>query len=206
MAFRLVILLAMAAVGTALAAVAAGSSPHGVAALAPEGDEATTPIADCEATLGGIEDRDPGTSPRVRRSSLFAGPIVFLGAKSWRNFPRKHLKPERRGVLRPAKVPIYLKADHEVTVTVLPPAGHRAIFGVGLERGQARGTSVIVRSCPGDPVPNRWLGPWTWMPAGFRVDAPMCVGIEVHVEGATQPITKTIAFGRKTRRTCPGRS
>jgi hypothetical protein len=208
MAFRLVLLVALAAVGTVLAAVAPGSSPDGVAAPSPPADEETDPpIADCEATLGKVVREDPTIDSHARKVSLLAGPMLFLGAKQWRKEPRKLFKPNRRGGLRGAKVPIYLEADREVQVTVLPPEGHRALFDVGLQQPpyHARGASVIVRSCPGEEVPGRPFGPWTWMPAGFKVDAPMCLGIEVTVAGAHEPITKSIALGRRTRRTCPGR-
>jgi len=196
-------------VGAGLAAVAFASNADRVSAASSlGGDEATTPIVDCESRLAIIPPRNPSESidPRVRRVSVLAGPVLFLGAKTFRDAPRKRFKPERPGGLSPAKTPIYLRADREVTVTVSPPEGHRARLSVGLDRGSARGTSVTLRSCPEDAeVEGRPVGPWTDYRAGFRVDAPMCVGIDVQVEGATEPVGKSIAFGRRTRRTCPGR-
>ena len=102
-------------------------------------------------------------------------------------------------------VPIYLRANREITVTVSPPEGHRALLRVGTDGpGTARGTSVTLRSCPEDAeVAGRPVGPWTFFPAGFKVDAPMCVGIEVVADGRAEPITKRIRFGKRTKRTCP---
>lgn len=216
MAFRLVILLAMAAVGASSAAVTLGSGADGgVTAASPtRGDETGTPIVDCESRLAIIPPRNPTGSidPRVRRVSVLAEPVLFAGAKRWRKAPRKLFTPKRPGGLPGAKIPIYVRANREVTVTALPPAGHRALLSVALDRGHARGASVTLRSCPEDAEVvglggvGRPVGPWTDYRAGFKVDAPMCVGIEVEADGTTGPITRSIAFGRKTRRTCPGRS
>jgi hypothetical protein len=167
-------------------------------------EEGAPPVVDCESRLK-VGNPD-SVDLRVRRNDLLAGPVLFVGAKYWRKHRRKLFKPRRRGGLRPAKVPMVVRADHEVTVTVLPPEGHRARLTVGRDQApySARGTSVTLRSCPAEAaVPGGPFAPWTTFLAGFKVDAPICVGIEVAVAGAPAPITKSIAFGRRTRRTCP---
>jgi hypothetical protein len=202
------IIPAVAAVGVGLALAGFGSSADGVSAASPPGgDGATPPIVDCESRIQTSLRNPPDPSDqRLRRTSLFAGPVIFFGAKNWRKYPRKFFKPERPGGLRPTKIPLLLKADREVTVNVLAPQGHTALLTLGLDQApyRARGTSVTLRSCPAVPeVPGQRFGPWTPFLGGIKVDAPMCVGIQVEADGATEPVEKNIAFGKRTRRTCP---
>ena len=182
----------------AIAVVGCGDDGGDAAPNTPA-SSSSAPIVDCQSRSQIIPSRHPGRIPRsARKVSMFAGPVMFLGAKQWGNEP---VEP-RPGRLQPVKVPIVVEAGHAVTVSVSPPAERRAVVEVGRDHGPAvGGRSVELRPCPPSAtVANRRVGPRTSFLGGFRLDGPMCLDVHVEVEGQTEPIARRIGFGRRTCR------
>lgn len=152
----------------------------------------------CQSRSQVIPSRRPPDqmSEQVRAVSLVAGPVIFSGAKQW----EEDSWIKRRGEgLQPTKVPMVVESEQTVVVNVSPPPGRRAFIEVGLDQApyEARGTSVELRACsPSATVAGRRVGPRTPFLGGFRLDGPMCLDVEVQVQGQDQPLTRTIAFGK----------
>jgi hypothetical protein len=190
--------LAVTAVGAAMGLVAVGSSAVDATSPAATGPgQAAPPIVDCDSRIQVIPSRrHPGRIPgSIRRASVFAGPVVFIGA---RQLEREAIDPHRRR-LQPVKVPMLVGAGHAVTVSVSPPTGSRAVIEVGLDRRPfaVRNPSVELRPCARRAkVAGRRVGRRTTFLGGFRIDGPMCLALTVEVEGTSEPITRSVAFGR----------
>ena len=171
---------------------------NGDAARASVVDTTTdAPIVDCDSRIQVIPSRrHPGRIPRrLRKSSVFAGPVVFVSAKQ---FEGEAIEPGSK-LLRPVKVPMLVAAGHAVTVAVSPPTGRYAVLEVGLDsrRQSVRGPSVELRPCSRrTKVASQRVGRRTPFLGGFRLDGPMCLVLTVAVEGRSEPITRTVAFGK----------
>jgi hypothetical protein len=166
------------------------------AARASVGDTSDAPIVDCDSRIQVIPSRrHPGRIPRsLRKSSVFAGPVVFIGAKQ----EEETVDPGAKR-FRPVKAPMLVEAGHTVTVTVSPPTGRRAVVEVGRDRRPhaVRGPSVELRACARRAkVAGRRVGRRTFFVGGFRLDGPMCLVLTVAVEGTSEPITRRVAFGK----------
>jgi hypothetical protein len=170
---------------------------NGEVARASVGDTSDAPIVDCDSRIQVIPSRrHPGRIPRsLRKSSVFAGPVVFVSAMQ---FEGEAIDPGSK-LLRPVKIPMLVAAGHAVTVAVLPPTGRRAVLEVGLDRRPhaVRGPSVELRPCSRRAkVAGRRVGRRTPFLGGFRLDGPMCLVLTVTVEDASEPITRSVAFGK----------
>jgi hypothetical protein len=148
----------------------------GDAARARAGESADPPIVDCDSRIQVTPSRRrPGRIPRsLRKSSVFAGPVVFVSAKQ---FEGEAIDPGDKR-LRPVKVPMLVAAGHTVTVAVSPPTGRRAVVEVGLDRRpyDVRVPSVELRPCSRRAkVAGRHVAPAHalpgWIPAR-RTDVP----------------------------------
>jgi hypothetical protein len=181
----------------AIGALAIASfADDGDAARARGGESTDPPIVDCDSRIQVIPSRrHPGRIPRsLRKSSVFAGPVVFVSAKQ---FEGEAIDPGDKR-LRPVKVPVLVAAGHAVTVGVSPPTGRRAVVEVGLDRRPyaVRTPSVELRACSRRAkVAGRRVGRRTPFLGGFRLDGPMCLALTVAVEGTSEPITRNVAFG-----------
>ena len=158
-------------------------------------------IVDCKSRSQVVPPRRPQVHlPKsVRETSLIAGPVTFTGARQWSE-ARSMFKPSG-AELRPVKVPIIVEAGNTVVVTASPPAGRQAVFEVARDQApyRARGPAVELIPCaPSATVANRPVGPRTPFLAGFKLDGPMCLDVEVVVAGQGEPIADTISFGRGT--------
>ncbi len=92
----------------AIAVVGCGDDGGDAAPNTPA-SSSSAPIVDCQSRSQIIPSRHPGRIPRsARKVSMFAGPVMFLGAKQWGNEP---VEP-RPGRLQPVKVPIVVEAGH----------------------------------------------------------------------------------------------
>jgi hypothetical protein len=181
----------------AIGALAIASfADDGDAARARGGESADPPIVDCDSRIQVIPSRrHPGRIPRsLRKSSVFAGPVVFVSAKQ---FEGEAIDPGDKR-LRPVKVPMLVGAGHTVTVAVSAPTGRRAVVEVGLDRRPyaVRTPSVELRPCSRRAkVAGRRVGRRTPFLGGLRLDGPMCLALTVAVEDTSEPITRNVAFG-----------
>jgi hypothetical protein len=169
----------------------------GDAAGASVVDTAGPPIVDCDSRIQVIPSRrHPGRIPRsLRKSSVFAGPVVFVSAKQ---FEGEAIDPGDKR-LRPVKVPMLVGAGHTVTVAVSAPTGRRAVVEIGLDRRPyaVRVPSVELRPCSRRAkVAGRRVGRRTPFLGGFRLDGPMCLALTVAVAGTSEPIMRSVAFGK----------
>jgi hypothetical protein len=192
-ALIVVLSIGLAAIGgLAIARVA----ENGDAARASISDTSAAPIVDCDSRVQVIPSRrHPGRIPRrLRKSSVFAGPVVFLSAKQLEG---EALEPGDNR-LRPVKAPMLVEAGHKVIVTVSPPTGRRAVVVVGRDRRPyVRAPSVELRACSRRAkVAGRRVGRRTFFVGGFRLDGPMCLVLTVVVEGTSEPIRRSVAFGK----------
>lgn len=192
----------LAGLAAALLLVAAiGEELRGPATASGGPDE--PPVVDCESRSQVVPGRGNRFAPR--RTSMFAGPVAFSGAKRLRHQPRRYFRPSRPDRVVPVKVPIEVKARREVIVS-LPPAEDEAVIEVGLDRAPytVRGHSVELHPCPPDAeVAGRRVGRRTPFLGGFRIAGPGCLRVVVEVIGRSREITRRIAFGRRTCR-APG--
>jgi hypothetical protein len=189
--------------------VSAGLAAHGgdggatAAGLARSVEE--PPVVDCESRIQVIPSRDDRVlSPTLRRKSVFAGPVVFVGAKGYRNDPHRPFRPSRREERRAVKVRIGVEAEHVVTLELSRRTRRHAVIEIGLDRRpyRVRGPSVELRACPANAtVAGRRVGRRTsFVAGGFRLDGPRCVRLAIEIEGRAKTLTRRIAFGRRTCR------
>jgi hypothetical protein len=194
-----VALIAVFSIGLAAVGglVIARFTDNGGAARASVGDTSGAPVVDCDSRIQVIPSRrHPGRIPRrLRKSSVFAGPVVFVSSKQMEG----EAIESGSKLLRPVKVPMLVAAGHAVTVAVSPPTGRRAVLEVGLDRrpDAVREPSVELRPCSRRAkVAGRRVGRRTPFLGGFRLDGPMCLVLTVAVEGGSEPITRTVVFGK----------
>jgi hypothetical protein len=190
------------------------ASPVGIAAYGGEGAGTTTglahsveepPVVDCASRIQVVPSRDDRLlSPSLRRKSVFAGPVVFFGAKGYRNDPRRSFWPSRRVEHRGVKVRIGVDAERVVTMELSRRTRRHAVIEIGLDQRpyRVRGPRVELRACPADAtVAGRRVGRRTsFVGGGFRLDGPRCVKLALAIEGRAEPLTRRIAFGRGTCR------
>jgi hypothetical protein len=162
-------------------------------------------VVDCGSRVQVLPSRDDRSlSPSLRRKSVFAGPVVFVGAKTYRNDPRRDFQPSRRVEHRAQKVRIAVDAERVVTLKLAGRTRRHAVIEIALGRRpyRVRGPRVELRACPADAtVAGRRVGRRTdFVAGGFRLDGPRCVKLAIEVEGRAEPLTRRIAFGRGT---CP---
>lgn len=166
----------------------------GAVPAAGDGAKATDPAAvDCETRLQLLPGRDP---LRLHGPDyLDAGPVTFT-AWARRAAPR-HVTPPP-GRRKRVKAPIFVHAGPAVTISLSAGSAERAEFEVGVDQGPyARGPAVRLTPCRRDAtVGDRRVGPITAFIGGYRIDGPMCMRLEVAVDGRTDPIERRLAFGR----------
>ena len=86
-------------------------------------------------------------------------------------------------------------------MTLVVPEGDRALLRLGW--GGGSGWTVTFEPCDTDRRAFSYkgrIGRWTGFAGGFLVRGPGCRRLEIWVEGATQPLVRTIRFGV---RSCP---
>jgi hypothetical protein len=111
-------LVASVCVAISASLPACGGDGESAVAEARQGRD-EPPVVDCDSRLQVIPSRDDRLAPSVRRRSVFVGPVMFFGAKTWRNDPRNEFRPSRPGGRVPVKVPIGVDAERVVTLTLL---------------------------------------------------------------------------------------
>ena len=152
-------------------------------------------MVDCESRIQLIPSREADRIPAsIRSSSVRAGPVMFVGARDRKD---DESKPRRGGRLR-FKVPIVVEAGAPVTVTLSAESQSNAVITVGLDRRpyEVRGPSVELQPCrPNATVANRPVGSSTPFAAGFRLNAPGCVRLEVQSAEASLPIVAELPLG-----------
>jgi hypothetical protein len=170
-----------------VAAVACTGPTPGGPSGSGSGSTAAAPdvfVRSCESSVSGA------LGARWRRGEVAAGPVVFVAASGYANDPpRRFSAPGERGTLH--KVLIVVSGDAAVEVTVDHPDTALAYDPVKwglrnrmrLEAGDAR-----VRF---DPCPDRRT---TQFNGGFLVRGPVCVPVQVWVEGELAA-SSTVSFG-----------
>jgi hypothetical protein len=155
------------------------------------------PTVDCETRAQVIpaKDHPARIRPSVRRRSIVAGRVLFLGAKQWSNYPEES-KP---GIRIPVKVPMVAEAGAAVTISLTPEQAGQALIGVARDQKpyEVRSTEVRLEPCqPDATVANRRVGRRTPFVGGFRLHGPTCLGLTVRADDDPQPIAREIAFGQ----------
>ena len=134
----------------------------------------------------------------MRRESVSAGPVAFLGAKTYDDHPDS----SRPGIRIPVKTPILVKAGPAVTVTLSADSQREALITVGRDRKpyNVRAPSIELEPCPPDAtVAGRPVGRRTPFPGGFKLHGPTCVTLTVEVAGQVDAHTRQIGFGTSCR-------
>ncbi len=159
------------------------------------------PVVNCQSRPQVIPPRHHPAriDPAVRRASVVAGPVLFVGAKE---FSRGQLEAGR-GRLVTIKAPMVVDAGRAVTLTISPPPGRRAKLWAGLDHDnppsyEVRGRRIELQPCsPNAMVAGRRVGRRTTFLGGFKVAGRMCLGLRVRVHGRPKPIERTIRFGKR---------
>jgi hypothetical protein len=193
----------LALVVASLAGIAAYGGDRGGTTTGLAHSVEEPPVVDCESRIQVIPSRDDRLlPPSLRRKSVFAGPVVFFGAKGYRNDPRRSFRPSRRVEHRAVKVRIGVDAERVVTLELSRRARRHAVIEIGLDQRpyRVRGPAVELQACPADAtVAGRRVGRRTdFVGGGFRLDGPRCVKLALAIEGRAEPLTRRIAFGRGT--------
>jgi hypothetical protein len=194
--------LILALVLASSAGIAAyGGDGGGTTSAVADSDE-EPPVVDCESRVQVIPEADDPSW--LRRKSVFAGPVVFVGAKGYRNDRHRPFRPSPGVEHRAVKVRIAVDAERVVTLELAGRTRRHAVIEIGLDRRpyRVRGPRVELRACPANAtVAGRRVGRRTdFVAGGFRLDGPRCVKLAIEIEGRAEPLTRRIAFGRGT---CP---
>ena len=197
--------LILASVLVSSAGLAAYGGDGGATTTGPARSVEEPPVVDCESRVQVIPSRDDRVlPPSLRRKSVFAGPVVFYGAKGYRDDPHRPFRPSRHEERRAVKVRIGVEAEHVVTLKLSGRTRRHAMIEIGLDRRpyRVRGPSVELRACPANAtVAGRRVGRRTsFVAGGFRLDGPRCVRLAIEIEGRAKTLTRRIAFGRRTCR------
>jgi hypothetical protein len=194
--------LILALVLASSAAIAAYGGDGGGTTTAAAHSVEEPPVVDCESRVQVISEADDPSW--LRRKSVFAGPVVFVGAKTYRNDRRRSFRPSPGVEHRAVKVRIAVDAERVVTLQLSGRTRRHAVIEIALDQRpyRVRGPRVELRACPADAtVEGRRVGRRTdFVSGGFRLDGPRCVKLALEIEGRAEPLTRRIAFGRGT---CP---
>jgi hypothetical protein len=159
------------------------------------GDSAAHPVVDCTSRIQVIPAREHPAriAPSVLRRSVVAGPVVFLGAKQWSDYPDR----PRPGIRIPVKSPYIVDAGKAVTISLAEEEEMQARLMVGRDQKpyNLRTAAVTLEPCePDATVAGRRVGRRTPFLAGFKLHGPSCITVSVTPAGEG-PVTRDIPFG-----------
>jgi hypothetical protein len=154
------------------------------------------PVRSCDTRTEG------GAPPTrfVRPSDVVAGPIVFTGLA--RVAARSAFRRLRTHGVYVVKAAARVRANRVVTLVV--PAAYRDRASLSYAGSRLRSVSdgvsaVRFEACPSSEPAFSYrgiVGPWTGFNGGFLVSRPICLPIEVWVEGRRARTRKLVSFGK----------
>jgi hypothetical protein len=179
----------------AAAAAAATATLAAVLLLTLRGPEAPAAVAAHPgADAVGCREQSGARFPGAYRDrhNLVVGPLAMIGG----------------GVLTSAatvrefggnKFPLLVRAGHRVTVSIPAPARATAAlsYGAHADGDRDRQHTISFTACSRRRSGSRADGPVTFWSGFVLTSAPLCVPLDVYVDGATTPRRAHIALGRR---------
>jgi hypothetical protein len=155
------------------------------------------------ALVRSCDTRVEGGAPPTRfagPTDVVAGPIAFTGLARVAD-PGAFRRSRMHGVYV-VKAAARVRAGQVVTLVV--PPGYRTRASLSYSRSRLRSVSdgvsaVRFEACPSNEPAFSYrgtVGAWTGFNGGFLVSRPLCLPVEVWVEGRQTPLRKLLSFGK----------
>ena len=188
---------ALFAVAISLAVVESGATV-GPTAAGPTQTRSVT----CESRIQVIPRHGKPLTQEMRRHAVEIGGVFFLGARDYVDSPRSEFEA-RPGRTAPVKTPYLVPSGPPVTVTLATRSVPHTDAEVGLDQApyKVRADAVTLEPCPPEAeVAGRRVGRYTTFNAGFRVDGPQCLRLEVQADDEASPDRGRISLKHSTCR------
>jgi hypothetical protein len=136
----------------------------------------------------------------ARPGDVVVGPIAFTGLARAAD-PAAFRRLRAHGVYI-VKAGARVRANRVVTLVV--PSAYRARASLAYTGSRVRRVAegepaVRFEACPSNEPAFSYrgtVGPWTGFNGGFLVSRPICLPVQVWVEGRTAPTRKLLSFGK----------
>jgi hypothetical protein len=147
-----------------------------------------------------VEGGAPPPTRFARPADVVVGPIAFVGLARVAN-PAAFRRLRAHGVYV-VKAGARVRANRVVTLVV--PTAYRTRASLSYAGNRLRSVAdgvpaVRFEACPSNEPAFSYdgtVGPWTGFNGGFLVSRPLCLPVEVWVEGLRAPTRKLLSFGK----------